>query len=226
MTGDFSWLRDAVLAMGDRTSAAVDLAVQALVGNDAATAARAREIEKQVDAMYYGIDEDCLDALAAGSCSREEVNFVISSLKIAMELERTCDYANQIAKLVQRKFASQDMKPLAPLHGSLACMKDQSLEMLRGALDCYRCLDCGLTEQVIAKDTKVDKSNRDLFRDMVCVLSVHPWAQETIMDYHVAIRYVERVGDRATNIAELVFYIVRGERLKKKAAAGGGTNGG
>jgi phosphate transport system protein len=225
MAGDFSWLKDAVLTMGGRTAEAVNLAVQALVGNDAATAARAREIEKQVDAMYYVIDEHCLDALAAGACSREEVNFVTSSLKIAMELERTCDYANQIAKLVQRKFASQDMKPLAPLHGPLACMKDQSLEMLQGALECYRSLDCNLTRQVIAKDTTVDKSNRDLFRDMVCVLSVHPWAQETIMDYHVAIRYIERVGDRATNIAELVFYIVQGEPLKKRAG-GGETSGG
>ncbi len=212
--------------MGGKTTDAVDLAVQALVGNDAATAARVRAIEKQVDAMYYAIDEHCIDALATGSCSRAEVNFVISSLKIAMELERTCDYANQIAKLVQRKFASQDMAPLATLHGSLALMKDQSLEMLRDALECYKSLDCNLTKQVIAKDTSVDKSNRDLFRDMVCVLSVHPWAQETIMDYHVAIRYIERVGDRATNIAEMVYYIVQGEPMKKKAAGGGETSGG
>ncbi len=220
MEFDFPWLKKNVLSMGDKTAEAVGLSVRALVDNDAATAAGAREIEKQVDSMYHEINEYCLDNLAARPCSRDEVNFVTSSLKIAMELERTCDYANQIAKLVQKKFASQNMQPLATLHGSVASMKDQSLEMLRGALRCYDTLDCALTRQVIDKDTSVDKRNRDLFRDMVCVLSVHPWIQETIMDYHVAIRYIERVADRATNIAELAFYIVQGEPMKKKDAGG------
>lgn len=225
MEYDFPWLKESVLAMGDKTAEAVGLAVRALVDNDAAAAAGAREIEKQVDAMYHEINEHCLDNLAAKACSRDEVNFVTSSLKIAMELERTCDYANQIAKLVQKKFATQNMQPLATLHGSVASMKDQSLEMLRGALHCYDTLDCGLTKQVIDKDTSVDKRNRDLFRDMVCVLSVHPWIQETIMDYHVAIRYIERVADRATNIAELAFYIAQGEPMKKKGAGGGEAGG-
>jgi phosphate transport system protein len=225
MEKGFSWLKDSVLAMGAKTTEAVGLAVQALVDNDAAAAAGAREIEKQVDAMYYSINESCLDSLAAEPYSRDEVNFVTSSLKIAMELERTCDYANQIAKLVQKKFAAQNMKPLDPLRDSVAGMKSQSLEMLSGAMRCYDTLDCDLTRQVIDKDTSVDKRNRDLFRDMVCVLSVHPWVQETIMDYHVAVRYIERVADRATNIAELVFYIVQGEPMKKKAGGGGGVVG-
>lgn len=225
MQQGFSWIKQSVLTMGDKTAEAVGLAVRALVDNDAAAAAGAREIEKQVDLMYQEINEHCLDSLAARLCSREEVNFVTCSLKIAMELERTCDYANQIAKMVQKKFATQNMQPLATLHGSVASMKDQSLEMLRGALRCYDTLDCSLTRQVIDKDTSVDKRNRDLFRDMVCVLSVHPWVQETIMDYHVAIRYIERVADRATNIAELAFYIAHGEPLKKKGAGGGEAGG-
>lgn len=225
MDNGFPWLKDAVLAMGTKTAEAVGLAVQGLVDNDAAAAAGAREIEKQVDAMYYSINENCLDSLAAEQYSRDEVNFVTSSLKIAMELERICDYANQIAKLVQKKFAAQNMKPLDPLRDSVASMRGQSLEMLRGAMRCYEALDCDLIRQVIEKDTSVDKRNRDLFRDMVCVLSVHPWVQETIMDYHVAVRYIERVADRATNIAELVYYIVQGEPLKKKANGGGNAVG-
>ncbi|MDT8901646.1 phosphate signaling complex protein PhoU [Anaeroselena agilis] len=225
MEFDFPGLKKNVLTMGDKTAEAVGLAVRALVDNDAVAAAEAREIEKQVDAMYLAINELCLGSLAARPCCRDEVNFVTSSLKIAMELERTCDYANQIAKLVQKKFATLNMEPLMTLHGSVASMKDQSLEMLRGALRCYDTLDCALMRQVVDKDNSVDKRNRDLFRDMVCVLSVQPWIQETIMDYHVAIRYIERVADRATNIAELAFYIVEGEPMKKKAAQGGETVG-
>lgn len=221
----FPWLKNRVLAMGDKTTEAVSLAVRALVDNDAATAAGARDIEKQVDAMYQEINEHCLASLAAKLYSRDEVNFLTSSLKIAMELERICDYANQIAKLVQKKFAAMNMEPLGQLAEPVAVMREKSLEMLRGSLRCYDTLDCSLTWPVIDKDTSVDKSNRDLFRDMVCVLSVHPWIQETIMDYHVAIRYIERVADRATNIAELVYYIVEGEPMKKKGPGGGDTLG-
>jgi phosphate transport system protein len=222
MEGDFTWLKDTVLRMGDKTAEAVDRSVQALVENNAAAAAGAREIEKQVDFLFYAVNEHCLDALTGRPAGRDEVNFLTGSLKIAMELERTCDYANQIAKLVQKKFAAQNMAPLAPLHVSAAGMKDQSLEMLREALHCYESLDCDLSREVIDKDASVDKRNRDLFRDMVCLLSVHPWVQESIMDYHVAIRYIERVADRATNIAEAVYYIVNGEPLKKGALRGGG----
>lgn len=221
MNGDFAWLKESVLTMGEKTVQAVDRAVQALAANDTAAAAGAREIEKQVDLMYHTINEHCLDRLAGRISTREEVNFLTGSLKIAMELERTCDYANQIAKLVQKKFAAQNMAPLAPLHEPATRMKDQSLDMLRGALRCYEGLDCMLTRQVIDKDAHVDKRNRDLFRDMVCLLSVHPWVQETIMDYHVAIRYIERVADRATNIAEVVHYIVNGEPIKKVTLGGG-----
>lgn len=225
MDNKFSSLESAVLTMGDMTAEAVSLAVQALVNNDAAIAAAVREIETQVDSMYYEINEHCLDSLAARQCSRNEVNFVTGSLKIAMELERTCDYANQIAKLVQRKFAVQNMKPLEPLNSSALNMKDQSVEMLQEALSCYKSLDAAHTWQVLDKDTSVDRSNRDLFRDMVCILTVHPWIQETIMDYHVAIRYIERVADRATNVAELVYYIVQGKPMKKNDREGDETLG-
>ena len=221
MQRDFTWLKDTVLKMGEKTAQAVDQAVLSLVENDAAAAAGARDIEKQVDFLFYAVNEHCLDALTGRPASREEVNFLTASLKIAMELERTCDYANQIAKMVQKRFAAQNMAPLAPLHVSAAGMKDQSLEMLRGALRCYADLDCDLSRQVIEKDASVDKRNRDLFRDMVCLLSVHPWVQESIMDYHVTIRYIERVADRATNIAEAVYYIVNGEPLKKVSMKGG-----
>jgi phosphate transport system protein len=213
----FAELKSSLLTMGSLTVQAVDLAVQALIDNNAMTAGQAREIEKKVDQMYLDINEYCLAALAAKLYSREEINYLTSGLKIAMELERTCDYANQIAKLVQRKFSKQNSNILAPLGKLTEKMKQQSVDMLRGALDSFATLDCDRTLQVIAKDSTVDKGNRDLFREMVCIVSVNPWVQETIMDYHVAVRYIERVGDRSTNIAELVHYIVKGEPFNKAA---------
>ena len=215
MNQDFSWLKNTTFIMGEKTVDAVDLAMRAMTSKDATAAAAARKIENQVDFLCYEINEHCMGSLAATTCSRSKVNFVVGSMKIARELERICDYANQIAQMVQNKFSQQDMELLSPLHEPAIKMKDESLEMLWAAMKCYEGLDCNLTHQIIDRDTLVDKRNRDLFRDMLCIVSVHPWVQETIMDYYVAIRYIERVADRATNIAKLVYYIVLGEMFPK-----------
>lgn len=219
MQNGFAELKNSLLAMGWLTVRAIELAGRSLIDNNSQTADQVRGIEKKVDSMYFDINEWCLNALASRLYNREEINYLACSLKIAMELERTCDYANQIAKLVQKKFSVQGSDALSPLGPLTAKMEQQSTGMLQNALECFAALDCDLALQIIAKDSSVDKGNRDLFREMICIVSVHPWIQEIIMDYHVAIRYIERVGDRSTNIAELVHYIVKGEPPAK--AAGG-----
>jgi phosphate transport system protein len=212
---DFSWLQQAITRMGHKTVAGVEAAIRAMLTNDMGAAAQTRDIEKKVDAMYFAINEYCLEHMAGVTLQRNEINFVVNSLKIAMELERICDYANQIAKLVQRKFSQQDVDVLKCLSQPAADMRDQSLQMLRKALESYVEQNPGLTKSIMEQDASVDKRNKDLFRTMLCIASVQPWGQEVIMDYHIAIRYIERVADRATNIAELVYYIAHGEPMKK-----------
>lgn len=70
-------------------------------------------------------------------------------------------------------------------------------------------------ETIKADDKLVNRSNKKAFQDIVCILSVNPWVQEAFLDYHTAVRYIERVGDRAVNIAQLVHGIANagpGER--------------
>lgn len=216
MINEFAWLKQSILTMGNKTVQAVDMSIQSMLLNDASLAAKVRFIEKRVDSMYYAINEHCLDTLADVAHTRHQVNFLTNSLKIAMELERMCDYANQIAKLVQKKFSQQDVKQLKFCQGDVAEMKEKTLYMLKTALVGYEQLDSELSLAIKQSDALVDKSNKDLFRNMICLVSVNPWMQEVAMDYHVAVRYIERVADRATNIAELVYYIVNGEPIKKK----------
>jgi phosphate transport system protein len=216
MEENFVWLKKSILTMGSKTVQAVDMSINAMLLNDASLAAKVRYIEKRVDCMYYAINEHCLDTLSDVPYTRQQVNFIANSLKIAMELERMCDYANQIAKLVQKKFSQQDVKQLKSCQEDVAGMKEKTLFMLKTALTAYEQLDPDLSMVIKRSDASVDKSNKDLYRNMICLVSVNPWLHEAAMDYHVAIRYIERVADRATNIAELVYYIVNGEPIKKK----------
>lgn len=210
------WLEQAVLTMGKTTIRGVENAMQALLHNDTQAAALARETEKKVDAMYYAINEHCLELLTDSAQTRPEVNFIVASLKIAMELERIGDYANQIAKLVQRKLSHQEVESFRSLNPSTLVMRDQSLAMLKEALAAYKERKADMVKIIKAQDETVDKGNKDLYRNMLCIVSVNSWVQEAVMDYHVAIRYIERIADRATNIAELVYYIVQGEHVKKR----------
>ena len=216
MNENFAWLKTAVLLAGTKTQLAVDISIQALLDNDPIAAKQVRDLERLVDNMYYGINEYCLNTLASRQFSREEVNFITCSLKIAMELERICDYANQIAKLVQKKLSQQNTAILKNMAATAQEMRNLTLTMLRQALACYESTDTCLAETVIDADSSVDKMNKNLFREMLCLVSVHQWAQEAIMDYHVAIRYIARVADRTTNISELVYYMVQGEPHKKR----------
>jgi phosphate transport system protein len=209
-------MHQAILRMGDKTTEAVEKATDALVKEDAALAAEARDLEKTVDAMYYVINERCLDLLSGQQRSREEVNFLASSLKIAVELERICDYANQIAKLVQRKFAHQATEPTSSLSAVVGTMRRETVGMLQAAISAYRSLDANAASKIDASDCLVDQCNRQVFRNILCILSVNPWAQELVLDYHVAVRYIERMADRSTNIAELVYYIASGMPFKVK----------
>lgn len=208
------WLKNAVLILGSKTLLAVDKSIQALLTNDIQAATEVRQLERLVDSMYHGINEYCLDTLASGEFPRHEVNFIVSSLKIAMELERISDYANQIAKLVQKKLSQQNTENVKTIITTTSAMRDQTLDMLKQSLQSYEKVDVELAKATIEKDSSVDKMNKLLFREMLCLGSLHPWVQEVIMDYHVAIRYIERVADRTTNISELVYYIVQGHSLK------------
>ena len=110
MPEQFSRLKQCVLVMGNKTLLAVDTSITAMTSNNTATASEVRNVEKLVDSMYHSINEQCLELLASKQRSRGEVNYVVNSLKIAMELERICDYANQIAKLVQKSSPNRMFK--------------------------------------------------------------------------------------------------------------------
>ena len=208
-------IKYAMLIMGEKAVEAVKLSIAALLESDTAAAARVREIEKEVDALYCVIDEQCIMALS-GPLDEVSLRFLVGSLKIAIEIERICDYANQIAKKVQKKFSQQDMTSLASLAQAMKEMAQEAGAMLDNALIAYQHGHVDAAAILHDQDTAVDKRNRDLFRSLLCVASLNPWNQEVVLDFHVAVRYVERVADRSANVAELVYYMVTGDRFYKQ----------
>jgi phosphate transport system protein len=142
-----------------------------------------------------------------------DLRFLVSTLKIATEIERIADYANNIAKMVQRKFSSEDMSPTESLKPSVDIMSREAISMLTEALAAYEKNDADLAMLVPKRDALVNRLNKDLFRNILAMATVKKYANELAMDFHTAVRYIERVADRSGNIAEYVYYAVTGYRF-------------
>ena len=201
------------LSMGQNTVDAVRFATQALVSNDPDMAAKARELEKEVDLLYRQIDDRCIISIATQQPMAGDLRFLVSTLKIATEVERIADYANNIAKMVQRKFSNEDMSPTESLKPSVDIMSREAVSMLVEALEAYQKNDSDLAALVPKRDALVNRLNKDLFRNILAMATVKKYANELAMDFHTAVRYIERVADRSGNIAEYVYYAVTGYRF-------------
>ena len=206
-------IKNLTLTMGQKTVDAVRFATQALVANDPDMATKARELEKEVDVLYRQVDDRCIVSIATQQPMAGDLRFLVSTLKIATEIERIADYANNIAKMVQRKFSNEDMSPTESLKPSVDIMSREALSMLMEALEAYEKNDSDLAALVPKRDALVNRLNKDLFRNILAMATVKKYANELAMDFHTAVRYIERVADRSGNIAEYVYYAVTGYRF-------------
>lgn len=206
-------IKNLTLTMGQKTVDAVRFATQALVANDQDMATKARELEKEVDVLYRQVDDRCIVSIATQQPMAGDLRFLVSTLKIATEIERIADYANNIAKMVQRKFSNEDMSPTESLKPSVDIMSREALSMLMEALEAYEKNDSDLAALVPKRDALVNRLNKDLFRNILAMATVKKYANELAMDFHTAVRYIERVADRSGNIAEYVYYAATGYRF-------------
>jgi len=209
-------IKKLTLDMGGKTLNAVKLATQALLENSVEIAAQARSLEKEVDLLYKDIDDRCIAFIATQQPMARDLRFIVSTFKIATEIERIADYANNIAKRVQKKFSQANMTPIESLNPTVDLMARETVNMLTDALKSYEANDAELAMQVHENDKLVNRLNKDLFSSTVHMATVNQYSNELALDFHTTVRYIERVADRSGNIAELVYYAVNGYRYKDK----------
>ena len=109
-----------------------------------------------------------------------------------------------------------ELSPLAPVSARITKLGDMAVEMLADSIKAYELNDANLASLVRERDVEVNKLNKQLLKDILNIAIDNPGNQEVVLEYNVAIRYIERVADRATNIAEWVFYIATGYRMRDK----------
>lgn len=210
---ELAGIKQLTLDMGEKAAEAVKLSARALLENNVEVAAQARTLEKDVDAIYRQIDDRCVVSIAKQQPMAGDLRFLVATIKIATEIERIADYANNIAKMVQRKFSQEDMSPIESMKASVDVMAREAAGMLTEAMQCYDKSDAEMALLVPKRDALVNRLNKDLFRNIIAMATVKKYTNELAMDFHTAVRYLERVADRSGNIAEYVYYAATGFRF-------------
>jgi phosphate transport system protein len=204
-------LRDKLLAMGGRAEEQIGRAVQALVKRDEALAAEVINDDQAIDEAEIGIDELAFLILARRQPVASDLRFVMLALKIVTDLERIGDLAVNIAKRV-RDLARF---PVSPMQDRIELLATRVLGALQLALDAFVHADAERAERVIEGDRDIDALNMHVIADVISggdAEDVHAVARALALSS--VSRYLERIGDHSTNIAEMVIYFVRGRDVR------------
>ena len=200
-------LKRKILALGAQVEESLRLAFQAIEQRDAAKARKVIATDVLIDQTEVEIEEDCLKILALYQPVAGDLRFVAAVIKINSELERIGDLAENIAK---RALELLDEFPVqAP--ATVTVMADRAGTILEHALDALVRQDSVTAREVLVADLEIDALYRQLLEELKEVLRGDQEHLDAIVLLFSVARYLERLADHATNIAEDVLYMVEGE---------------
>jgi phosphate transport system protein len=205
---DINTLRALIAEMGGLTEDAIDNAIKALSTHDTALARQVVLGDKRIDELDAQIEKLVVQTIALRAPMADDLREIIAVLRISNVVERMADYAKNIAKRVETVTGSAKLEPLA----LLPSMAQIAREMVKGALDAFVARDPVRALQIIERDRAVDDFYNAIFRTMVTFMMENPKMISESTHVMFIAKNLERIGDHATNIAEMVHYIVLGEK--------------
>ena len=199
---DITRLRGLIAEMGGLAELAIEEAMQALVTGDEVLGDEVVARDRKLDALEGEVDAMAVRTLALRAPMADDLREIVAALKIGGILERVGDYAKNIAKRVNRIEGRSRFEPLTliPAMGEIAA------EMVHDVLTAYAARDPELAREVIERDAKVDAFYDSIFRNLVSFMVENPATISSAAELLFVARNIERIGDHATNIAEMVHY--------------------
>ncbi|ANK14322.1 phosphate transport system regulatory protein PhoU [Erythrobacter neustonensis] len=203
---DITRLRGLIAEMGGLAEVAIAESLDALVRGDEALAEQVVARDKRMDALEMEVDKLAVRIIALRAPMADDLREVIAALKIGGVLERIGDYSKNIAKRTGMIEGRGRFEPLTllPVMGELAG------EMVHDVLTAYAARDPDLAREVIATDVKVDGFYNSIFRNLVSYMVENPSTISSAAQLLFVARNIERIGDHATNVAEMVHFAATG----------------
>jgi phosphate transport system protein len=207
-------LKQTLLAMGGLVEDQIRRAMKALLERDDALAQEVIDRDRQVNTYDVEVDEQCVSLLALHQPAAGDLRFITTTMKIVTDLERIGDQAVNIAQRVLELNREPQLKPYI----DLPRMAERAQRMVKESLDAFVAGDTALARQVCGEDAEVDALKEQIFRELLTFMMEDPRAIPRAIRLILISRFLERVADHATNIAEMVIYLVEGKMVRHTLA--------
>jgi phosphate transport system protein len=207
---DLKSLRDMLIRMGGLIEDQIEQSINSLVNRDATLAEAVIDRDKEVNRMDANVDDFCIRLLALHQPAAKDLRFIMTALKITTDLERVGDIAVNIC---ERSLELMREAPLKP-YIDIPRMAGIAEKMIRDSLNAFIREDTSLALQVCTADEEIDDLNEQIFRETVSYMIAEPKTINRAMKISFVSKYLERIADHATNIAEMVVYMVKGKSIR------------
>lgn len=203
-------LTEMLLRMGSLVEDAIKYSIHSLVERDSALAQRVIENDHLVDNLDVAIDEESIRLIALRQPMAGDLRFITMAMKITTDLERMADLAVNIAE----RAIELNEEPVLKPYIDIPKMKEIVQGMTRDALDSFVRKDKKLATEVIMRDDEVDDLKHDILQELTFFMTREPTTVSQAMKISFVATYLERMADHATNIAEMVIYLVAGKIIR------------
>jgi phosphate transport system protein len=207
---DIEEIKDLLLRMGAMVEDAMQQSIRALLEHDLAIAERVIANDDRIDEMEVQIDQRVIELIAKMQPAATDLRFVATVMKITPELERIADLAQDVCERVIELTREPMMKPLV----HLPRLAEDAQRMVRQSLDAFVRGDAVLARAVIKEDDVVDQLTVESFRTLLTYMLENPRNISPAIRLTFIGKYFERMADGATNICEMVVYLVEGRMIK------------
>ena len=207
-------LKQTLLAMGGLVEDQIRRVMRALLERDAIAAQDVIDRDDRVNAYDVEVDEKCVELLALHQPTAGDLRFITTAMKIVTDLERIGDQAVNIAQRSLELNAEPQLKPYI----DLPVMAERAQRMVKESLDAFVARDTALARQVCAEDAAVDALKEQIFRELLTFMMADPRTIPRAIRLILISRFLERVADHATNIAEMVIYMVESKMVRHTLA--------
>jgi phosphate transport system protein len=205
-------LREGLLAMGSLAETMIVKSVKALVERSDTLVQEVFAHEEEMDQRCIESDDRCFTLLALRQPMASDLRFIAAGIKINSDLERIGDLAVNIAQATTFIISQPLLKPLI----DIPRMAQLCQEMVKKSLDAFVARDAELAMLVVESDDSIDRLRDQVFRELLTYMMSDPTTVPRALDLILVARHLERIADHATNIAEDVVYIVRGEDIRER----------
>ena len=205
-------LRGHIAEMGGRAEAAITNAMEALVRRDLDLARQVIADDKAIDRLEAEVEKLAVQIIALRAPMADDLRDVVAALKIAAVLERIGDYGKNIAKRVGAIEGRRKIEPLS----LLPSMAQVATEMVHDVLNAFAARDAAAAVRVNERDRVVDDFYNSIFRTLVTYMVEYPPTISDAAHLLFVAKNLERVGDHATNVAEMVYFAATGDHMPER----------